>query len=522
MARSNPHVSIDNPPSQVSRLPPELLVKIFESFVAHSSPTTLLRICHHWADIASSVSPLWSKIDFSTPPAPLLQRCINQPIDVTLVSSPVVPTQNQRGAVTYVLSHYNDRIRKLVLDLPASHLREIEPELSATFPILTDVSISVKRGKGLLISNFPEWKPAATTHQSPIRHLKLSAVGITWVPGRFQNLVEFFLHDQPYTSFHSPTEVFLGILESSPQLAVLSVANAGPQLPLHTTLLPPACRVVHLHYLEHLYLEQGDACDVGWMLVHLNIPISAKVRIHVDLKAGWDPPIQVESVFDLVLPNHPGFPHLTNLRRCIYAVGSRPACIITTPNFTFSVSWDEPMHRHFDEFMMPFLHRAMAAGAIEDLTVIHDQSQEDSTSTLQWDRMFGMLHSLRKLRVEQSPDRWDSSILAMFQSHPGSVLQDLQLSFLKFDKEPKGGEEGENRINVAGMLVDYCAERNKRGCRLKHLVIEAPRDPPPNLASSLAPHVNHVEIREELLSDERIWALARESRQMFNSLRVCR
>ena len=510
-------VLIDNLSSPISRLPPELLVKIFECLVTHSSPTIILRICHRWADVASSVSPLWSKIDFSTPPAPLLQRCISQPIDVILLSSPVVPTLDQRRAATYVLSHYNHCIRKLVLDLPGSHLRQIEAELSATFPILADVSISVKRGGMPFPSNLPEWEPAVSP-PSPIRYLRI--VGTLSVPWRFRNLVEFFLHDQTLVRFDPPMEAFIETLESSPQLAVLSVTNAGPRLPLHTTLLPPAGRVIYLPNLEHLYLEQEDACDVGWILAHLKIPISTKVRIHVDLEVGGEPTIPLGGVFDLILPNLPGFPHLTNLRRCTYAVDSRPACVIGAPNFTFCIIWSHPMRRHFDEFMMPFLRRAMAAGAIEDLTIIHHQPLEYSTSTLQWDKIFATLPSLRELRVEQSPGRWDFSILAVFQSQPSSALQDLRLSFLMFDKEPQAKGEGGNTKRMAGMLVDYCTERNQRGYRLKHLVIEAPSNPPPNLASSLAPYVDHLEIREEFFNEEDVWALELESRRVFNSLRA--
>ena len=78
-------------------------------------------------------------------------------------------------------------------------------------------------------------------------------------------------------------ETFLGILESSPQLTVFSMANAGPRPHLDTTTLPPATRVIHLRNLERLYLEQEDARDVGWVLIHLNIPTSVDVRIRVNI-----------------------------------------------------------------------------------------------------------------------------------------------------------------------------------------------------------------------------------------------
>lgn len=206
-----------NPPSPVSRLPPELLAKTFKYLVIHSSPTILLQICHRWADIASSISSLWFRVDFSTPPAPLLQSCVNQPIEVILPSSPAAPTSNQLGAVKEVLLH-SDRIRKLVLDLPADHLRAIEPELSGAFPILVDVSISVKRNryKILQFDELPEWRPIAIP-LPPIRYLRLSFVETPWILGRFQNLVEFFLHDQRI-GFDPTMEISFGILELSPSL----------------------------------------------------------------------------------------------------------------------------------------------------------------------------------------------------------------------------------------------------------------------------------------------------------------
>ena len=176
--------------------------------------------------------------------------------------------------------------------------------------------------------------------------MRLSFVGIPWTEVHFQNLVEFFLHDQSYVHFDPPMGIFLDILESSPQLAVLSIANAGPRLPLDTTTLPPVGRVIRLQNLEHLYLEQEDPCDIGWILAHLDIPISTKVKIHIDLDAGGQTAIPVELLFDLALPNHLGFPHLTDPHRCAYAVDCQSACVITAPNFALRITWSYLTGRH--------------------------------------------------------------------------------------------------------------------------------------------------------------------------------
>ena len=341
---------------------------------------------------------------------------------------------------------------------PSELSTEARTRASGVFPILVDVSTSARCNhcEGIRPEDFPEWRPVAIPLLS-IRCLRLLLVKTPWVPGCFQNLVEFFLHEQWHTDFDPPMETFLGILESSPQLAVLSVANAGPRLPVDTITLPPATRTAHLRNLRCLYLEQQDACNVGWMLIHLKIPISADVRIFVDLDSGEQPVVSLELAFNLALPNHPGFPHSNNPRNCSYGLYFEPSCIISAPNLFFHITWNgTQVRRHFGGLMMPFLCHAVTAGVIEDLTVIHDNPTGDSTSTLQWDLIFDTLHSLRKLRVKQSPGQLDLSIRAMFQSFSSPALQDLRLSFLAFDEKSQEKEKGGDRNELAqefGKLV---------------------------------------------------------------------
>jgi len=178
------------------------------------------------------------------------------------------------------------------------------------------------------------------------------------------------------------------------------------------------------------------------------------------------------------------------------------------------------MHGHFNNFMMPFLRRTMATGVIEDLTIVHEQPEEDNTSTLRWDQIFGTLHSLRKLRVEQSPGWRDFSVWALFQSSVNPVLQDLCLSHLVFGEVLQGEGGSGHKKELVESLVEYCAERNQRGCRLQRLVIEAPLNLPLGLASVLAPYVDHFEIREKVLSDEDDRYFEFGSREMFDFLRV--
>ena len=132
------------------------------------------------------------------------------------------------------------------------------------------------------------------------------------------------------------------------------------------------------------------------------------------------------------------------------------------------------------------------------------------------------MHSLRTLRVEQPLSGVGFSIWTAFQSPPSPALRDLHLSFLWLDEERQGKEGRRNRQEFAKRMVDYCAERNMRGCGLERLIIEAPMELPSDLTSLLAHYVDHFEVREEVLSDGDIRTPEFGSSRVFNSVRAVR
>ena len=116
------------------------------------------------------------------------------------------------------------------------------------------VSISAFRN-GHRIPNFvdfPTW-PTATT-PPPIRHLKLLLVKTPWVPGRFRNLVEFFLHDQWYADLDPSMEIFLGILDRalcSPYYRWQMLAPGYPStLPSSPQLLESSISINYKNYIS--------------------------------------------------------------------------------------------------------------------------------------------------------------------------------------------------------------------------------------------------------------------------------
>ena len=97
----------NHPPSPTSRLPPELLTGTFKYLTTRSSQMVLPQICHHWADVAPSVSSLWFRVDFSTPPAPFMRRCIDGPVEVSLWSSLFAPVKPNWLSVARETLHHH-------------------------------------------------------------------------------------------------------------------------------------------------------------------------------------------------------------------------------------------------------------------------------------------------------------------------------------------------------------------------------------------------------------------------------
>jgi len=277
---------------------------------------------------------------------------------------------------------------------------------------------------------------------------------------------------------------------------------------------------VHLHNLQQLYIEQTDVCDVGWILIHLDIPVSTNVRILVDLSLCDPTNEPIRLVFELALPKRHGLAHLTDLHCCTYAVDSPSSCLITAPNFAFRVAWGKWVHRHrCDDFVLPFLRLVAAMGIMEELSIISDVDSDNRICQWPWHDILGTLGSLRRLKVKQSQGDVDFPIRDLLRSYLCPVLRDLQLSRIVF-----GGEQEGERLGgpVVGKLVDYCAERDRRGNRLERLVIEAPSNAPPDLASLLAPYVDYVDIRGDVSTDGDVRDIEFGSRRVFDSLRARR
>ncbi|KDQ34138.1 hypothetical protein PLEOSDRAFT_1095627 [Pleurotus ostreatus PC15] len=78
--------------SYISRLPNELLIEIFRTRGSPSHvplPITVSQVCHHWRQLSLNAAFIWSQIDVSWHPIPMIKTCIaragSNPLDIRVV-----------------------------------------------------------------------------------------------------------------------------------------------------------------------------------------------------------------------------------------------------------------------------------------------------------------------------------------------------------------------------------------------------------------------------------------------------
>ncbi|KAJ1303316.1 hypothetical protein OPQ81_011513 [Rhizoctonia solani] len=232
--------------SPISRLPPELIARIFECGINAGGVSVLgtgthglfmgavRRVCKLWREIAESTPSLWSSIiiDMHNPLNTTelrLQRSRCAPLDIQVVFT---GRMTSAGSVTSTLMDAFDllrphmqRWRSLRVQVPGyAHARAVLRSLSGSAPLLEEFSLHI--GTPQVSRNIREL-PWMLEEANSLTTLSLSSVDFGWNNAAlyFRNLSSIYLSDYWASSAPSSSHILCLIGVCSETLTELTLRN---------------------------------------------------------------------------------------------------------------------------------------------------------------------------------------------------------------------------------------------------------------------------------------------------------
>ena len=275
------------------RLPTELILKIFAHAIESGDddqslsvwdeetssppnddgPTQLLltAICHHLREVGMASSLLWSTVDLAIPPVAklFLERCESDPHTI------IKPQSASEGVWEQLEGRTFNNLRSIVFEgAPHEFTRRVAGVIRRA-PSISNLDLD---NIWTADSEFP-WPP-----DDPIPNLstlRLRNFSISWASPFIRNLRQLTLDFTPphLPSERTSMETFLTALANCPDLEVLNLAHAGPDL--LSGRRDNCDMVVQLRRLRKLSLQFRDPSRVGYILSHIGYPESADVAVYV-------------------------------------------------------------------------------------------------------------------------------------------------------------------------------------------------------------------------------------------------
>ncbi|KAF9006155.1 hypothetical protein BDQ17DRAFT_1324919 [Cyathus striatus] len=229
-----------NTHSPISRLPPELLAKVFvmcaEGYFNHSNPMLRVKgwihithVSRYWRTVACNAPNLWAYIIFHSPnwSKEMLRRSKMAPLFIDAHFS--VVTRRMVESIQLALKQMN-RIKKLTVVASVPTMEKVFAELPTSAPILQSLSLSGPRQSAMhgdYAYDIPEDFLSEDT--SSLRWLELSHCDIKWTSPILSGLTYMKIH---YTSTVArPTTIqLLDALQKMPQLQTLDLVHCLPPM----------------------------------------------------------------------------------------------------------------------------------------------------------------------------------------------------------------------------------------------------------------------------------------------------
>ena len=252
--------------SPLLRIPTELILDIFAHVIDTESNDdgplmlVLTAICHQLREIGVTSPQLWSTVDLTTPPIAelFLERCEYDPH--ALIWSQFT---SERRSPYFTANPEREVLWEKLEGCTLNNLRSLVFERGDSKHEFTRRIFGVLR-RAPNISNldlFNRTYPKQLLQQHPnaiVLHLStlcLRGFRVSWTSPLLRNLTQLTLDFRlpNIYSEHTPIETFLTALANCPDLQVLNLTNAGPDLP--TSHQDNCGAVVQLRRLRNVFLE---------------------------------------------------------------------------------------------------------------------------------------------------------------------------------------------------------------------------------------------------------------------------
>ncbi|RDB20806.1 hypothetical protein Hypma_012032 [Hypsizygus marmoreus] len=426
----------------ISRLPPEILAKIFSFRAAESvegtNPLEWIRVSHvsrYWRAVALETPSIWGTLVFSRPKwsEEMLKR--SKMANLVVKADLMCITPKTFEAVRLALLH-GPRIEELQLFAASATLDKLLSGLSFEAPMLQSLSLSVPGYSRFgTDQGFTLPDTVLTGETIYLRRVELTKCNISWDSSLLRGLTHLKIHETS-TAFRPTTQQLIDALERMPSLEVLDLQEALPLVQEGAaTPAQSARQVVDLPQLQHITLKSSVPECVN-IVSRITIPVTT--RIHLSCN-GTEATGDDFSGIMKIISNHRSVAHSPNdtevvpQRKTIRVlhvqheapislvvqawtnlplVGERPS----TADIQLHLSWHHTEETKVDAIAASIC-RAIPLGQLRSLRLSHVPDMEKAT----WLRTFGRLPKLQDVHIAGSSAH--TFIAALREERPIETLK---------------------------------------------------------------------------------------------------
>ncbi|EDR14558.1 uncharacterized protein LACBIDRAFT_305268 [Laccaria bicolor S238N-H82] len=272
----------------ISRLPPEILSKIFLYCAATYRRPQLnmdwVRVTHvsrHWRTVAIGCPQFWTTLVFARPRwvEEMLKRSKMVPLVIDVWSAYMGAPKSIEG-VQLAMNH-TSRVRVLNITSSSASFGKLFSSVPRAAPILQTLVLTTSTNdyqySELSLDNYSIPPELFSDDSSQLRHLELIHCNLDWTSHLLRGLTHLKIHDTaPGTRPSIP--LFLDVLEQLPTLTVLDLKDALPHVADGSSTVSYK-RNVKLHSLTILYLSSSDT-DCSNALRHLSASSVATLQLY--------------------------------------------------------------------------------------------------------------------------------------------------------------------------------------------------------------------------------------------------